>query len=43
MGNPMKRLGRPEEIVNTMIGIIMPGNSFMTGQAINVDGGVSAF
>ena len=42
-GSPMKRLGEPEEIVNTMISIIHPGNTYMTGQAINVDGGVSAF
>ncbi len=39
---PMKRLGSPEEMVSTMLLIIDPANSYMTGQAIQVDGGVSA-
>jgi NAD(P)-dependent dehydrogenase (short-subunit alcohol dehydrogenase family) len=38
----MKRLGTPEEMVNAMLHIIDPDNSYMTGQAIAVDGGVSA-
>ncbi|GGO84309.1 3-oxoacyl-ACP reductase [Marinobacterium nitratireducens] len=42
-GSPMKRLGSPEEIVNAMLAICNPDNSYMTGQAIAVDGGVSAF
>ncbi|WP_206045345.1 SDR family NAD(P)-dependent oxidoreductase [Oceanicoccus sagamiensis] len=42
-GSPMKRLGEPEEIVSMMMSIMMPSNSYMTGQCINVDGGVSAF
>lgn len=41
-GAPMKRLGRPEEMVAAMLHIVDPDNSFMTGQAIAVDGGVSA-
>ena len=41
-GSPMKRLGRPEEVVATMLSIIDPANSYLTGQAIAVDGGVSA-
>lgn len=41
-GAPMKRLGRPEEIVATMLSIIHPANSYLTGQAVAVDGGVSA-
>lgn len=41
-GAPMKRLGRPEEMVAAMLNIVDPDNSFMTGQAIAVDGGVSA-
>lgn len=41
-GAPMKRLGAPEEMVNAMLLIIDPANSYMTGQAIAVDGGVSA-
>ncbi len=42
-GSPMKRLGDPEEIVNTMIMMCSPSLSYMTGQTIAVDGGVSAF
>ena len=41
-GAPMKRLGQPQEIVNVMLLLCSPGNTFMTGQAIAVDGGVSA-
>jgi NAD(P)-dependent dehydrogenase (short-subunit alcohol dehydrogenase family) len=42
-GSPMKRLGRPQEIVNMMLLTLSPGNTYMTGQTIAVDGGVSAF
>lgn len=42
-GSPMKRLGRPEEIVSVMLMLCSPENSYMNGQAISVDGGVSAF
>ena len=42
-GSPMKRLGSPEETVNAMLLIIDPGNTYMTGQTIAVDGGLSAF
>ena len=41
-GTPMRRIGRPEEIVNVMLMMISPGNTFMSGQAIAVDGGSSA-
>ncbi len=39
---PMRRLGRPEEVVEAMMMLCARGNSFMTGQALAVDGGVSA-
>lgn len=42
-GSPMKRLGTPDEMVSAMLHIIAPDNTYMTGQAIAVDGGVSAF
>lgn len=42
-GSPMKRLASPEEMVNAMLLIIDPSNTYMTGQAIPIDGGVSAF
>jgi NAD(P)-dependent dehydrogenase (short-subunit alcohol dehydrogenase family) len=39
---PMQRLGRPEEIVQAMLWACAPENSFMTGQAITLDGGLTA-
>jgi NAD(P)-dependent dehydrogenase (short-subunit alcohol dehydrogenase family) len=42
-GCPMKRLADPQEVVNTMILILSPGNSYMNGQTIAIDGGVSAW
>ncbi len=42
-GSPMKRLAQPEEIVAAMLAIMSPNNSYMNGQAIAVDGGISAF
>lgn len=41
-GTPMKRLGDPEEMVEVMLMLISPANSYMNGQAIAVDGGMSA-
>ncbi|MBT0588204.1 SDR family NAD(P)-dependent oxidoreductase [Alteromonas oceanisediminis] len=43
MGSPMKRLGDPQEMVNTMVLLLSPGNSYMNGQTIAVDGGVTAW
>lgn len=42
-GAPMKRLGEPKEIVAVMLMMLSPANTYMTGQCIAVDGGVSAF
>lgn len=42
-GCPMRRLADPQEIVNTMILILSPGNSYMSGQTIAIDGSVSAW
>jgi len=41
-GTPMRRIAAPGEIVNVMLLVLSPGNTFMTGQAIAVDGGSSA-
>lgn len=41
-GAPMKRLGEPEEIVAMMLMMLSPANTYMTGQCIAIDGGVSA-
>lgn len=40
---PMRRLAEPEEVVAAILSIVAPSNSYMTGQAIAVDGGISAF
>ncbi|MFV8819532.1 SDR family NAD(P)-dependent oxidoreductase [Haliea sp. E17] len=42
-GTPMKRLGEPGEIVQAMLALIAPENSYLNGQALAVDGGASAF
>lgn len=39
---PMRRVGTTDEIVDAMLLISDPANTFMTGQAIAVDGGLSA-
>lgn len=36
---PMSRMGQPEEIADAVIWLCNPGASFVTGQAIAVDGG----
>ena len=42
-GVPMRRLAEPEEITQAMLWLCDPSNSFTTGQAIAIDGGVTAF
>ena len=42
-GTPIKRLSDPQEVVNAMLLILSPGNSYMTGQTIAIDGGVTAW
>lgn len=39
---PLRRVAEPEEIVQAMLWIVSPENSFMTGQAISIDGGLTA-
>lgn len=39
---PMGRVAQPEEIVQAMLWACAPENSFMTGQAIALDGGLTA-
>lgn len=42
LGAPMKRLGEPSEIVAMMLMMLSPKNTYMSGQCIAIDGGVSA-
>lgn len=39
---PMARVAQPEEIVQAMLWACAPENSFMTGQALAIDGGLTA-
>jgi len=41
-GVPMRRLGTPEEVAQAIVFAAAPENGYMTGQAIIVDGGISA-
>ena len=39
---PMRRFGRPEEIIGAAIFLVSDAASFITGQTITVDGGFLA-
>lgn len=41
-GLPMQRVGEADEIVETMLMLCDPANTFMTGQCVAVDGGLTA-
>lgn len=38
---PLKRIGEPDEIAGAAVFLASPGGSFMTGQSIVIDGGVT--
>jgi len=40
---PMGRLGEPDELVGTLLWLISPASSFVTGIVVPVDGGFSAY
>ena len=40
---PMGRLGRPEDLVGTLLWLVSPASAFVTGTVIPVDGGFTAF
>ncbi|MFQ3322846.1 MAG: NAD(P)-dependent dehydrogenase (short-subunit alcohol dehydrogenase family) [Pseudomonadales bacterium] len=43
MRSLMRRIGELQEIVNTMVLLCSPANSYMNGQVILIDGGMSAY
>ena len=36
---PMKRIGQPEEVANTITWLLSPAASFITGNVVSIDGG----
>lgn len=40
---PMGRFGRPEDLLGTVLWLLSPASSFVTGVVVAVDGGFSAF
>lgn len=41
VSNPAGRVGRPEEVANAVLFLAHPSSTFITGQCLNVDGGVA--
>ena len=42
-GNPMGRIGRPEELRSACLFLAAPASSYVTGTTVHVDGGYSAW
>ncbi len=42
-GTPMKRFGKPEELISTVLWLCSDASSFITGIIVPIDGGFSAF
>jgi NAD(P)-dependent dehydrogenase (short-subunit alcohol dehydrogenase family) len=40
---PMGRLGKPEDLIGTLLWLVSPASAFVTGTVIPIDGGFSAF
>jgi NAD(P)-dependent dehydrogenase (short-subunit alcohol dehydrogenase family) len=40
---PAGRLGAPEDLIGTLLWLVSPASSFVTGVVVPIDGGFSAF
>ncbi len=40
---PMRRFGAPEDLAGTMLWLLSPASSFVTGIVVPIDGGFSAY
>jgi NAD(P)-dependent dehydrogenase (short-subunit alcohol dehydrogenase family) len=40
---PMRRFGNPEDLLGTVLWLLSPASSFITGIVVPIDGGFSAF
>ena len=41
LGNPLRRIGQPDEVAATIVFLAGPGATFITGQCVGVDGGAA--
>jgi 3-oxoacyl-[acyl-carrier protein] reductase len=39
-GLPLARMGQPEDIAEAVVFLASPASNYVTGQALNVDGGL---
>jgi NAD(P)-dependent dehydrogenase (short-subunit alcohol dehydrogenase family) len=40
---PMKRFGKPEDLLGTVLWLVSPASAFVTGVVVPVDGGFSSY
>jgi NAD(P)-dependent dehydrogenase (short-subunit alcohol dehydrogenase family) len=40
---PLKRFGKPDDLISTVLWLVSPASSFITGIIVPIDGGFSSF